>query len=161
MQTLKSSGEIKDFIVDNIIFNLPKVNVTSVTLLKNNVNLNVKAQSENITLNENFNSFIKTVKNIYFFCKLYYKGEKMNTNLVNKNIDTNLKIIKTKLNADFSYDLVIREFKFLFNKKEVRAFLVFFDGMINKDFVNENILKKANSTFSSKHFNENEDIEVF
>lgn len=63
MQTLKSSGEIKDFIVDNIIFNLPKVNVTSVTLLKSNVNLNVKAQSENITLNENFNSFIKTVKN--------------------------------------------------------------------------------------------------
>ena len=85
----------------------------------------------------------------------------MNTNLVNKNIDTNLKIIKTKLNADLSYDLVIREFKFLFNKKEVRAFLVFFDGMINKDFVNENILKKANSTFSSKHFNENEDIEDF
>ena len=85
----------------------------------------------------------------------------MNTNLVNKNIDTNLKIIKTKLNADLSYDLVIREFKFLFNKKEVRAFLVFFDGMINKDFVNENILKKANSTFSSKHFNDNEDIEDF
>ena len=51
MQTLKSSGEIKEFLVDNIIFNLPKVNVTSVTLLKNNVNLNVKAQSENITLN--------------------------------------------------------------------------------------------------------------
>ena len=50
---------------------------------------------------------------------------------------------------------------FLFNKKEVRAFLVFFDGMINKDFVNENILKKANSTFLSKHFNENEDIEDF
>ena len=47
MQTLKSSGEIKEFLVDNIIFNLPKVNVTSVTLLKNNVNLNVKAQSEN------------------------------------------------------------------------------------------------------------------
>ena len=63
MQTLKSSVEIKDFFVDNIFLNLPKVNVTSVTLLKNNVNLNVQAQSENITLNENFNSLIKTVNN--------------------------------------------------------------------------------------------------
>ena len=63
MQTLVSSGEIKDFLMDNIISYLPKINVSTVTLLKNNVNLNVQAQSENITLNENFNSFIKTVKN--------------------------------------------------------------------------------------------------
>lgn len=61
----------------------------------------------------------------------------------------NLEAIKTRLFSDLSYDLVIREFKFRYEKKDIKAFLVFFDGMINKDFVNENILFKANSTYQN------------
>ena len=70
-----------------------------------------------------------------------------NNQLVHKNIDKNLNAIKTRLSSDLSYDLIIREFNFRYDKKDVKAFLVFFDGMINKDFVNENILFKANSTY--------------
>lgn len=72
-----------------------------------------------------------------------------NNQLVHINIDDNLKAIKTRLNSELSYDLIIREFKFRYDKKNIRAFLVFFDGLINKDFVNENILKRATLTFSN------------
>ena len=75
-------------------------------------------------------------------------GSKNNV-LVHKDINYNLNAIKTRLFSDLSYDLVIREFKFRYDKKDIKAFLVFFDGMINKDFVNENILFKANSTYQN------------
>ncbi len=86
MQTLESSGEIKEFIVQNIISNLPKINVTSVILLKNNVNLNVEAQSENTDLNQNFNSFIKTVKcteenDVLFLTEFFFYYQKLLKNL--------------------------------------------------------------------------------
>ena len=74
---------------------------------------------------------------------------KKNNQVVYKNIEMNLEAIKTRLFSDLSYDLVIREFKFRYEKKDIKAFLVFFDGMINKDFVNENILFKANSTYQN------------
>ena len=74
---------------------------------------------------------------------------KKNNQVVYKNIELNLEAIKTRLFSDLSYDLVIREFKFRYEKKDIKAFLVFFDGMINKDFVNENILFKANSTYQN------------
>ena len=61
---------------------------------------------------------------------------KKNNQVVYKNIELNLEAIKTRLFSDLSYDLVIREFKFRYEKKDIKAFLVFFDGMINKDFVN-------------------------
>ncbi len=72
-----------------------------------------------------------------------------NNQLVHKNIDDNLNAINIRLFSDLSYDVIIREFKFRYNKKDVKAFLVFFEGMINKDFVNQNILFRANSTFQS------------
>lgn len=70
-----------------------------------------------------------------------------NNTIVTKNLKYNLNAIKTRMSSDLAYDLIIREFKFRYQKKEINAFLVFFDGMINKDFVNDNILFKANSTF--------------
>lgn len=86
MQTLESSGEIKEFFVQNIISNLPKINVTSVILLKNNVNLNVEAQSENVDLNKNFNSFIRTVKcteenDVLFLTEFFFYYQKLLKNL--------------------------------------------------------------------------------
>lgn len=86
---------------------------------------------------------------------------KKNNQVVYKNIELNLEAIKTRLFSDLSYDLVIREFKFRYEKKDIKAFLVFFDGMINKDFVNENILFKANSTYQNTNSIKCEDASDF
>lgn len=50
---------------------------------------------------------------------------KKNNQVVYKNIELNLEAIKTRLFSDLSYDLVIREFKFRYEKKDIKAFLVF------------------------------------
>lgn len=84
-----------------------------------------------------------------------------NNQLVHKDISSNLKAIKKRLFSDLSYDLIIREFKFRYDKKDIKAFLVFFDGMINKDFVNENILFKANSTYQNTNSIKCENTEDF
>lgn len=66
---------------------------------------------------------------------------------VYSDIKQNLQIIKSKLNADLSYDVIIREFQFRYQNEIINSFLVFFDGTINKDYVNDNILFQANETF--------------
>ncbi|MEG2310841.1 MAG: spore germination protein [Clostridia bacterium] len=65
--------------------------------------------------------------------------------ILKKNMD----IIKLKLNASLSYDLIIREFQFKFKNSIFNGFLVYFDGMVNKNHINENILFKINSTFNN------------
>lgn len=84
-----------------------------------------------------------------------------NNQCVHKNIKDNLNAIKSRLFSNLSYDLIIREFEFRYDEKTIKAFLVFFDGMINKDFVNENILFKANSTFQNTNSVKCENVETF
>lgn len=77
-----------------------------------------------------------------------------NNQVVSVDLAYNLNAIKIRMHSDLSYDLVIRKFKFRYNNKNIKAFLVFFDGMVNKDFVNENILKRASSSYNSTMISE-------
>lgn len=82
-------------------------------------------------------------------------------NKVLTNLNENLNIIKTKLHSDKSYDVVIRQFQFKYENSVIDAFLVFFEGMVNKDHINDNILFKANGTFSNKDNTTKLDIGTF
>lgn len=62
MQTLKDSKEIENYIINNIILNLPRIDASSIKNLIENVNLEVYADSNDANLNKTFNSLINTLK---------------------------------------------------------------------------------------------------
>lgn len=80
---------------------------------------------------------------------------------VDVHLENNQNYIKRKLNYQKSYDLVIREFNVYYSGNSCKAFLVFFDGMVNKDYINNNILFKASSTFSNQNNTQYQDIGEF
>ena len=57
------------------------------------------------------------------------------------SIDVNLEYIKIKFNSMINSDIDIREFTLNARNKQYRAFLVFIDGMIDQDLMNNYILK--------------------
>lgn len=63
MQTLKNSKEIENYIINNIMLNLPRINAISIKNLIENINLEVYADSDDTNLNKYFNSLINTLKN--------------------------------------------------------------------------------------------------
>ena len=62
MQTLKDSKEIENYIINNIILNLPRIDASSIKNLIENVNLEVYADTNDANLNKTFNSLIATLK---------------------------------------------------------------------------------------------------
>lgn len=62
MQTLKDSKEIENYIINNIILNLPRIDASSIKNLIEKVNLEVFADSNDENLNKTFNSLINTLK---------------------------------------------------------------------------------------------------
>lgn len=62
MQTLKDSKEIENYIINNIILNLPRIDASSIKNLIEKVNLEVYADSNDENLNKTFNSLINTLK---------------------------------------------------------------------------------------------------
>lgn len=62
MQTLKDSKEIENYIINNIILNLPRIDASSIKNLIEKVNLEVYADSNDANLNKTFNSLINTLK---------------------------------------------------------------------------------------------------
>lgn len=57
------------------------------------------------------------------------------------SIDVNLEYVKIKYNAMINSDIVIREFILTARNKQYRAFLLFIDGMVNTDLINNYVLK--------------------
>ncbi len=57
------------------------------------------------------------------------------------SIDVNIEYIKTKYNLLINSDIVLREFTLSARNRQYRAFLLFIDGMVNIDLVNNYILK--------------------
>lgn len=79
MQTLKNSKEIEDYIINNIILNLLKIDASSIKDLIENINLEVYADSNDDNLNKAFNSLINILKiqdkkniTIWNITKFYY-----------------------------------------------------------------------------------------
>lgn len=58
-----------------------------------------------------------------------------------QSLDVNLEYIKVRFNSMVNSDVIIREFTLNARGKQYRAFLVFIDGMINADMINNFILK--------------------
>lgn len=57
------------------------------------------------------------------------------------SIDVNIDYIKVKYNLLINSDIVLREFTLTARNKQYKAFLLFIDGMINMDLVNNYVLK--------------------
>jgi spore germination protein KA len=60
---------------------------------------------------------------------------------VSKNLEENLNFLKKVFDADKNFDIVFRTFNTKFKNKSVNSFLVFYDGLVNKNFINRDILK--------------------
>lgn len=62
-------------------------------------------------------------------------------NKLYSNLDVNLDYIKVKYNSLINSDIKIREFNLTINGKEYKSALLFIDGLINSESINEFILK--------------------
>lgn len=57
------------------------------------------------------------------------------------SIDVNLDYIKARYNTLINSDIVIREFSLSARNRQYKAFLLFIDGMVNTDLINNYVLK--------------------
>ena len=57
------------------------------------------------------------------------------------SIDVNLEYVRVRYNSMISSDVVIREFMVTARNRQYRAFLLFIDGMVNHDLINNYVLK--------------------
>lgn len=69
------------------------------------------------------------------------KSLNTNKDKVFQSIDVNLEYIKVKFNTMINSDINIREFTLNARNKQYKAFIVFIDGMINQEIMNNYILK--------------------
>ena len=67
--------------------------------------------------------------------------EQTEYNDIFSTLSVNLEYMKSKYNSLISNDIKFREFKFNAQDKEYNAFIVYIDGMVNSDAINDFILK--------------------
>lgn len=73
------------------------------------------------------------------------------------SIDVNLEYVKVKYNAMINSDIVLREFMLTARNKQYRAFLLFIDGMVDTDLINNYVLKPLMMKNLSNSFDGNQD----
>ena len=76
------------------------------------------------------------------------------------NIDVNMEYIKVKYNLLINNDIILREFNLIARNKQYRAFLLFIDGMVNMDLVNNYVLKPLMLRNSANTFENNGQSQV-
>lgn len=118
--------------------------------------------------NRLYNKFIKYTPlqktGFYLTTENYKQIDKIpinpSKNLEPQNISAklieNLDYIKTKYNYLINSDVVIRDFTLLSNKQEYSAFLIFIDGLVDTQIVNNSVLKplmlrNRSNTFTKKN----------
>ncbi len=87
-----------------------------------------------ITNNPGINSYIKN--NITNKTSSIYK-----TGKVSKDLGENFSFINDAFETTKNFDLVLRQFKIKAPDLPIDAFLIFYDGLSNKNFINRDILK--------------------
>ena len=70
-----------------------------------------------------------------------YPAESLEPTNFSKNINENLNYLKSKYNSLINSDIVIREFTLIANNSEYRSALIFIDGMVDTQIINNSILK--------------------
>ncbi len=84
-------------------------------------------------------------KNIYNFA--LPKEQILNDDIPKENIelkcnlDLNLKYLKEKYSYDINSDIIFRNFTLTIKNKKITACLIFIDGMVNSELVNNFILR--------------------
>lgn len=76
--------------------------------------------------------------------------DKSNEQAIYSSLSVNIDYIKSKYNTLINSDIILREFKLNIKGKEYNAVLLFIDGMINSNSINDFILKPLMSKNKSK-----------
>ena len=72
------------------------------------------------------------------------------------NINSNLDYIKSRFNTMINSDIIVREFVLFARNKQYKAFLLFIDGMVNSELINNFILKPLMLKNKANSFDEQE-----
>lgn len=88
--------------------------------------------------------------------------DKKNTT-ISSNLSSNLEYINTKYNTLINSDIILREFLLTTRNKQYKAFLLFIDGMVDSNLINNFILrplmlKNISSTSTKQENNSNENL---
>lgn len=109
--------------------------------------MNIKQVGENI-FNKLFN--YKPIEDYQFNLPDDYNENNLSTYQSQKtetppkiyqSLDVNLEYIKARYNSLINSDVIIREFTLSARNKQYRAFLLFIDGMVDTDLINNYVLK--------------------
>lgn len=94
----------------------------------------LSSPEENKSVNNSVNDYIKApISNTSSVP--YLKGK------VSHKISENLQFIKDAFCTDKNFDLMVREFKVKCKNGDKQGFLIFYDGLVNKDYVNRDLLR--------------------
>lgn len=69
------------------------------------------------------------------------EGDKKEESEISKDLSVNLQIMKKTYNVPTNGDIVIREFDIVVKKKVIPAFMIFIDGMTDRNVINMGILQ--------------------
>lgn len=73
------------------------------------------------------------------------------------SIDVNLEYMKTRYNTLINSDIIIREFSLLVRNRQYKAFLLFIEGMVDSNLVNDFVLKPLMLRNSANTYDTNQD----
>ena len=76
------------------------------------------------------------------------------------SIEVNLDYIKTRYNSLINSDIIIREFTLSARNRQYKAFLLFIDGMVDTDLVNNYVLKPLMLRNSANMYEGDEDKNI-
>ena len=85
-------------------------------------------------------------------------SDKLKNKKVYSNIDVNLEYVNSRFNTLINSDIMIREFTINVKAKEFRAFIIYIDGMVDKNSINDFILKPLMMKNRSNQFTGDEVI---
>ncbi len=91
------------------------------------------AQSNNFFLTTETNKDIEKVPVI--------ASKDLEPQKISNNFDENLNFLKSKYNSLINSDVVIRDFTLIANNTEYKAALIFIDGMVDTDIINNAVFK--------------------
>lgn len=60
---------------------------------------------------------------------------------ISKDLDVNMEYMKKIYSIPINGDIILREFNLAFNEKSVKAFIIFYDGLTDRNVINSNILE--------------------
>lgn len=105
---------------------------------------------------ESYNFFISTENSKDISNTPISPAKNLEPKTIFKNLTQNMDFIKSKYNSLISSDVIIRDFSIWVQNKEFNASIVYIDGMVDSQIINENILKplilrNKSNTYISKN----------